>query len=660
MKPILPLSFHLSSSPPHRPRRQRVLGALLCAALLGLPGVGRTEDGAEQQVDRPVNGQAEIGRPDAAPGAKSNSGASGAADADSKLPKVVLTPKMLYQTLLAEIAGNRGNIPLATNLYSDLAKTTRDPRVAKRATEVAIYARQPALALESARIWVQTDPDSSPGRQTLAGLLLNAKQTDEAMTHLARLLTIEVPRPDAADGEALSTQAARKGKTAPPPAPSGSVAERLDQVYRLLSRYPDKTAALRMIEQLTVPYEGIAEAHLTRAQAQVDAKDEPRALLAIERALALRPDWEQAVLFKAQLQQHVSSTLAEQTLKAFLADHPKASEVRIAYARSLIGDKHYEAARREFNVLLDENRDNAEVLYAVALLSMQLNDLASAEKHLKRLLELGIGNPNLLRYYLGQIAEEGKHTAEALDWYVKVTPGEQYMAALGRAAALLAREGRIDEGRALFQKAGEANPQERIQLLVAESQLLVNAGRISDAYDLLDRQLAGQPDQPELLYETALLAERLDRLDIMERHLRKLIRIKPDDAHAYNALGYSLADHGLRLDEAQQLIDKGLALAPDDAFILDSKGWLFYRRGAKAEALEILRKAYGVRPDAEIAAHLGEVLWVSGMAEEAQKIWAESVKGNPGNQLLNDTIKKFKGSQADKSPPAAPASPAAE
>ena len=188
------------------------------------------------------------------------------------------------------------------------------------------------------------------------------------------------------------------------------------------------------------------------------------------------------------------------------------------------------------------------------------------------------------------------------------------------------------------------------------------------AYDLLDKHLAGQPDQPELLYETALLAEKLDRLDVMERHLRKLIRLKPDDAHAYNALGYSLADHGLRLDEAQQLIDRGLALAPDDAFILDSKGWLLYRRGARPEALEILRKAYGVRPDAEIAAHLGEVLWVSGKQDEAVKTWDDSAKANPGNQLLNDTIKKFKGAKSeaaepaktDKADKAAPKPPAAE
>ncbi len=650
-------------------RLSRTLAALLCTALLAPAWAGgETERSTDRPTDEQVDGQAEVGRLETPSGTKVKPPVP---DADSTLPKVALTPKMLYQTLLAEIAGNRGNIPLAAQLYSELAKATRDPRVARRATEVAIYARQPALALESARIWVQADPDAWMGLQTLAGLLLNAQQTDEAMTHLAKLLTLDVQRraPDDGDASTNVTSATRMAKGSLQATGPGSFAERLDRVYRLLARYSDKAAVVKMVEKLTAPYETLPEAHLTLAQASFDAKDEVRALSEVDRALALRPDWGQAVLFKAQLQQRISSTLAEQTLKAFLEAHPGDNEVRIAYARSLIGDKHYEAARGEFNILLEGNRDNAEVLYAVALLSMQLNDLPVAEKYLKRLLELGIGNPNLLRYYLGQIAEEGKHTEEALDWYAKVTPGEQYLPALSRAASLLAKAGRLDEGRALFQKAGEANPQDRLQLLVAESQLLVNASRITEAYDLLNKQLVDQPDQPELLYETALLAEKLDRLDIMERNLRKLISVKPDDAHAYNALGYSLADHGLRLDEALQLIDKGLALAPDDAFILDSKGWLLYRRGEKAEALEILRKAYGVRPDAEIAAHLGEVLWVSGLHEEATKTWEASVKLNPGNKLLNETIKKFTGTKADANTPAAaivpvtpatPATPAAE
>lgn len=559
-----------------------------------------------------------------------------------------LTPELLYQILLAEIAGNRGSIPLATHLYADLAKATRDPRIARRATEVALYVRQTELALESAQIWAATEPESAQARQTLAGLLLNAQQPEAALPHLAKLLTIGMPPQPPSVADADDDNETPPAATAA--ADAGSIA-RLDQVYRLLAHYPDKVVVLRMIEQLTAGYATLAEAQLIRAQASLDAKDEARALDSIERAIALRPDWEPGVLFKAQVQRRISSKQAGQTLQDFLAAHPNSSAVRLAYARILIGDKHYEAARREFDTLLKTNRDNPEVLYPVALLSMQLNDLPTAEKHLKRLLELSNekaeagGNINLLRYYLGQIAEESQRTAEALDWYAKVTPGEQYLPALGRATALLAKEGRLDDGRALLRQAAESNPQERVQLLIAEAQLLAGNGQLDAAYALLGQHLAAEPDQPTLLYETALLAEKLKHYDVMERHLRRLIRIKPDDAHAYNALGYSLADQGRRLDEARRLINQGLALAPEDAFILDSKGWLLYRTGEKAAALDILRKAYGVRPDAEIAAHLGEVLWVSDLREEATKTWQESVKANPDNQLLKDTMQKFLGPQ---------------
>jgi len=407
-------------------------------------------------------------------------------------------------------------------------------------------------------------------------------------------------------------------------------------------RYPDKAATLRLVEHLTAPYENLAEAHLSRALAASNAGDDARALKALDRAQALRPDWEESLLFKVQLQKRVSTSLAEETLRGFLADHPKASDVRLAYARDLIGDKHYEEARREFATLLADHKDNSEVLYAVALLSLQLNDYGPAEKYLTRLLELNFGNPNLLRYYLGQVAEDTKRPQEALQWYDKVTPGEQYLPALSRAASILARQGQIEDGRTLLHKAAEAEPSERLTLLIAESQLLSEFKRDAEAFDLLDKELAMQPEQPELLYETSLLAEKLKRLDVMERNLRKLMLIKPDDPHAYNALGYSLADRNLRLDEALQLIDKALSLAPDDAYIMDSKGWLQYRRGEAAAAIELLRKAFGLRPDPEIAAHLGELLWVTDKREEARKTWNDAVKLSPTNQVLTDTIRKFK------------------
>lgn len=556
------------------------------------------------------------------------------------LPKQNLTPRLLYQVLLAEIAGQRGNVLLAARLYAELTQSTQDPRIAQRATEVAIYAGQLPLALEAARVWVAGDPDSAAALQATSGLLLSAGRTDEATTLLTRLLSLPPQAVSQEGAVPLTTDAL--------------LVLRFEQIQRLLARYPDKAAGREVVERLARPYENIAEVQFVRAQAAADARDETAAMAAVERVLTLRPDWVPAILFKAQLQQRNSSTEAEATLKTYLAAHPEAGEVRLAHARLLIGNKQYDAARQAFNALLQASPDNPEVLYAVALLSIQLDDFPAAEQHLKRLLDLQVGNANMLRYYLGQVSEATGRPDEALRWYQQVTPGEQFLPAYGRAATLLARQGRFERGRELLQKAGQEQPQERIPLLIAESQLLVNADRLADAYQLLDGHLRQQPDQPELLYETSLLAERLNHLDVAERHLRRLIRVKPEDAHAYNALGYTLADHGRQLGEAEKFIDKALSLAPDDAFILDSKGWLLYRRGAHKEALAVLRKAYELRADPEIAAHLGEVLWVSGQPDEALRTWRESARSNPGNALLGKTMMRFTGQSGSSEAGAAP------
>ncbi len=630
-------------------RRLRGLSRLLSfLSLLGLTTAttatwGQTardiQNTQHVQSTQNASGQ-ETPAPEAAPQAKTDS-TSTPDTREARLPKQALTPKVLYQTVLAEIAGQRGHLALASKLYMELLRQTQDPRIAARATEVALYARQSEQALEAVQVWVAAEPDSASAHQAAAGLFLGAGRIDEAMKHLKTLLTI---KPSPLSGE----RAPEEVGSVPDLSPDILPVLRLEQIQRVLARYPDKAVARSMLERLSQPYENLPEVQFIRARAAAEARDDVAALASVERALKLRPEWEQAVLFKAQIEQRASSTQAETTLKNYLDAHPDAKEVRLAYARSLIGGKQYDAARQAFSILLKQTPDNVEVLYAVALLSIQLDDLPAAERHLKRLLELGAGNANLFRYYLGQVAEAAKRPEEALDWYQKVAPGEQYLPAMSRAANLLARQGQLDQGRALLQKSAQENVQERIPLLIAESQLLINAKRIKDAYHLLDGHLRLQPDQPELLYETALLAERIHQFDVMERHLRHLIRIKPDDAHAYNALGYSLVDRGLRLEEAGTLIEKALALSPEDPFIMDSKGWLLFRRGDRQGALDILRKAHERRPDPEIAAHLGEVLWVMGQQDAARKMWQDAARKNVDNELLDKTMSRFLGNETPK------------
>ena len=529
------------------------------------------------------------------------------------LPKQELTGQILYQALLAEIAGQRGNFGLSASAYLDLARSTRDPRVARRAAEIALHGRNLEMALQAARLWVEIDPESSQARQMLAGLLVSANRLDELQPQVAKLLTQE--------GENLS--------------------DGLLRLNRLFARHPDKKAVQAIVEQLTVPYIGLAEAHFARAQAALNAAEWQRGVAEADRALALRPDWDVAVMLKAQLQRMDSPEASIETLSTYLASHPKAREVRLQYARSLIGARKFPQARAEFQRLLGDFPGNVDVIYAVAVLSMQLSDWSAAEENFKKLLGQDFSEMDTVRLYLGQIAEEGKRHEEALRWYGAVLPGEQHMAAQLRIAQLLAKQGKLEEGRSHLQEARKAGQADAVQFLLAESQLLRDAGKTKEAYELLDASLAAQPEQPELLYESALLAEKLGRHDVLEANLRKLIRLKPDHAHAYNALGYSFAERNQRLVEAEQLLVKALQLSPDDPFIIDSMGWLLYRKGDNAGALTHLQRAFSIRPDPEIAAHLGEVLWTLGRRDEAQKTWLDAAKAHPGNEVLAEVIKRF-------------------
>lgn len=529
---------------------------------------------------------------------------------EDRLPKQELTGQILYQFLLAEIAAQRGQLGLSSSAYLDLAMSTRDPRIVRRAAEIAFHARQYDAALEASRLWLSLEPESAQAKQMLSTLLLASGHVEELAGSLARDLAAEAPR----------------------------VGETLMRLIRAFARYPDKLAIQRLFDQLTQPYLGLAEAHMVRAQTAVGAGDAGRARSEIDQALKLRPAWELAALFKAELLPKGAAQL--DFLKTWLAANPAAQDVRLGYARGLVSEKRYEASRIEFRRLLADNPDNPDMLYAVGILSLQVNDVAEAEQQLKHFVEIGRGDLDPARFYLGQIADQAGRPDDALRWYDQVAAGEHALPAKVRAAQVLLRQGKLDEARERL-AAARTNAPGDSRLVVAEAQLLRDAGRHAEAFAFLARMLEVQPDQPEILYETALTAEKLGYMDVMERHLRRLMVLEPDSPQAYNALGYSLADHNLRLGEAAQLIDKALALTPDDPFILDSKGWLLFRQGNPTAALEILQKAFAQKPDPEIAAHIGEVLWALGRHDEAFAVWREATKAHPTNEALAATIKRF-------------------
>lgn len=529
------------------------------------------------------------------------------------LPEVELSEQLLFKMMLAEVAVQRGQPHVAVPAYLELARETRDPRIAQRATEVAWNARLMPAALEAASIWLQADPGSTQARRIMAALLVNQAELAEAQPHLEKWL--------AAD--------------------RGNVGQSFLQLNSLLARHKDKAAVLKVMQGLAQPYPEVPEARLSVAQAAWNADEQQLSLEEARAALKLRPDWEIAALFVAQVLQRRSDEEAMQYLGEYLKSHPKARDVRLNYARLLVNAKQYADARRQFEALVGEYPQNADVGMAVALLAIQANDYDAAETHLKRVLELNYKDPDQARFYLGQVNEERKRFDEALTWYGSVSQGEQYVNAHARYAGILAKQGKLGDARRHLQEVSAHNNQQRVQLTQAEAQLLREANAHQEAFELLGQALERLPNYPDLLYDHAMAAEKVNRLDVLEGNLRKLIQIRPDHAHAYNALGYTLADRNQRIQEAYGLIETALKLAPDDPFIMDSMGWVLYRMGRNQEGLDYLQRAFKQRPDPEIAAHLGEVLWAMEKRDEARKIWAEALKDHPNNEVLQGTVRRF-------------------
>ncbi len=521
--------------------------------------------------------------------------------------------EFVYKYLLGEVALQRGEATLGSQLFLDLAKQTRDARLAERAARAAVFANQPGLALQASTLWAELDPSSQEAQQASSQLLIASGNLKEAKPHMQKLLAQEDKR---ANGFLF--------------------------LNLLLSNQKDKVEVLNTINELAAPYPKLPEAHLAVAQAALIANKFEVAKKELDTANKLRPGWELAAQMQGQMLLKESPEKAISYFQGFLKQYPKADEVRMSYAKTLVSQKRFDEARPEFVKLVESSKGSPEISAVVGLLSLESNDYAMADKYFQQSISSGFKDPEQLYGYLGRSAERQKDDAKALDWYAKIKSGDHYLEGRLSAASVLARTKNVDVAIKMLDEVDDLTPEQQILVIQNEANMLSQAKRNQESFAMLEKAASTWPASAEITYDHAMAAERVGKYDIMETELRKLIKGKPEFAAAYNALGYSFADRNVKLPEAQTLLETAVKLAPDDHYMLDSLGWVHYRLGNLDKAAEFLKKAYAVQADPEIAAHLGEVLWKQGKFEEAKKLWASALKDFPENDVLLATAKKFK------------------
>lgn len=523
-----------------------------------------------------------------------------------------LTAPLLYDMLLGEIAGQRGMLDVSGASYLEAARHSDDPRIAERALKISIYAKQPQLALAAARRWVSLAPDSVEARQSLAVLALRTRDQDEALQQFQYLLQ-------------------HAGKDTDP----------YQSLLALLAREPDTERSLQVMSQLVALRPADAEAHFAYARLAVHAQDWTLAEQQVERTLALRPDWTQALILQAQidLKQGQGET-ARGNLEAALKRHPDDADLRLAYARLLVDLDDFDAARGEYRKLLKVQPDNGQVVYSLALLSLEAGDLGEAHKLFEKLVEMEYQTQQAY-YYLGAIAEEKHQPERAMQWYGKIEDGDHWLEVQIRMARLDAQAGDVKDARDRLRKVRLAHPAETQRMYLVEGEILAQIDRDKDAFQLYSDYLETQPDDIEILYARALVAERLDKLDQAEQDFLKVLALEPDNTRALNALGYTLADRTDRYEEALGYVQKAMEQTPDDPAVIDSMGWVLYRLGRLQEARSHLQKAYDMTKDSEIAAHLGEVMWAMGDRDQARALWETARKATPDDRVLDETMRRY-------------------
>ncbi len=526
-----------------------------------------------------------------------------------------LNGELLYNLLAGEFAGVRGQLQESADFYLEASKETQDPIVAARAAHIAVYAQKYDQALKAIDRWQALSGDTNEIERVKVMVYLSLDDVPKAIAAIEQVIVVNGHVDDqsvGALGEVLRKEASSETTLA--------------VLNELNLRHPDNFRLL-----------------LLQGRFEANAGHFEKATQSIERVIALNPNISDAYLIQAQIAAaQDKSEDALQAVATAVEKRPGDERLRLQYARMLIQLKHFERARDEFLTLLKTQPTDENVLLSLGLISIELSDYDAAKQYLQDLIDQGYYNAQA-HYYLGRIQQSQGELMVAIANFERVGHGEYFIDARIRAAGLLAHIGKVEEALQKLQALSQGQTgNDQIKLYLARGEVLRNAHRNKEALNLYNTALQDAPENTDLLYARALAAEKLDMLDMTESDLRMVLMHEPDNANALNALGYTLADRTGRLQEAKEYILKAMKLLPDDPAILDSLGWVYFRLGQHEEAIKWLRKAFASFEDAEIAAHLGEVLWVSGNKKEASEIWQRGLKVKPDHPLLLNTIKRYK------------------
>ena len=544
-------------------------------------------------------------------------------------PNSSMDGEMFYQLLLGELNAIGGETGVGFSLLLDAARKTNDARLFKRATDIALQGRSGDSALQAAREWRQAIPGSREATRYLLQILVGLNRLTEALEPLKRELAIA----DAKERDAV-----------------------INSVPRFFARASDKKLAAGIVEQALAEYLGSptfgAAAWTSVGRMRIDAADPVGALEAAQRGQALEATAEGPAIVALNLMDP-KLPQAEAIIRKYLEGQPRI-EVRMDYARVLLNARRYAESAAQLRAVTSEKPDYPQAWLIKGTLEQQDKQLVAAEQSFRRFVELESAkapdpnaneeNRGLTQAYLAlaEIAEQRKDYAGAQAWLSRIDTAQEMISVQSRRAMILARQGKLAEARALIRSLPEQGGTDARLKISAEVQLLRENKQYRAAYELLGDALARMPQDVDLMYDRAMVAEKMGDANEMERLLRVAIAAKPEYHHAYNALGYSLADRNVRLPEARQLVQKALEYAPGDPFITDSLAWVEFRSGNLKLALGLLQQAFKEKPDADIAAHLGEVLWAMGDRTQALSVWKEGMVLNAENETLLETLKRLR------------------